>query len=331
MKAIRLTRTGGPEALEYVETPTPRHAAHEVLVKAHTIGVNMPEVLVRRGTYDWMPPLPTIPGIEMSGTVEAVGAAVTKFRVGDRVYVSARELLHRCGCYAEYIAVHEDALFAVRADADLEIVASLASYQVAWHLLNSATRGFACESVLVTSAAGAIGTCCVQLARAAGKRVYAVASSREKAAFARENGADIAIAYHEEDWETKLGDAVGKRGIDLILDAVAGPEFSRLFKLAAPLGLVVQYGHMQGEVDGAAVYAAMRARLTDSLALRLFSMHTFDDNPPARRLCTEALLDLLARGAIRPAIRERLPLAEAARAHRLLESGQVLGKLVLKP
>jgi NADPH2:quinone reductase len=330
MKAIRLTQPGGPEALEYVELPAPAPAANEVLVKAHTIGVNMPEVLVRRGTYPWMPPLPTIPGIEMSGTVEATGARVTKLRAGDRVYVSARELPHRCGCYAQYIAVDENVPCAVDAAADLEAVATLSSYQVAWHLLHSATRGYTYESVLVTSAAGAIGTACVQLARAAGKRVYAVASSPEKAGFAREQGADVAIAYKAGDWHAAL-EAAAPGGVDLILDAVAGSGLARLFSHAAPLGLVVQYGHMDGNADGEAVYDSMSARLGDSLALRMFSMHTFDDDPPARRRCTEALLDLLARGAIRPPIRERIPLREAARAHVLLESGKVLGKLVLKP
>ncbi len=100
MKAIQIMRTGGPEVLAYVELPTPVPGPNDVLVKAHAIGVNMPEVLVRRGTYAWMPPLPAIPGIEMSGVVVATGADVRALRVGQPVYVSARELVHRGGCYA---------------------------------------------------------------------------------------------------------------------------------------------------------------------------------------------------------------------------------------
>ena len=326
-----MSKPGGPEVLEYMEIATPSPSPTQVLVKAHSIGVNMPEVLVRKGTYAWMPPLPTTPGIEMSGTVTEVGAEVKNFSVGDRVYVSARELTHRCGCYAEYIAVEEQALFRVAADADLEPLATLASYQVAWHLLNSATRGFQYESVIVTTAAGGIGSACVQLAKAAGKRVIAVASSPEKVKFARAQGAEAGVAYRDDDWSEQLHAATGARGVDLILDAVLGPRFPDLFKHLAPLGLVVLYGRLAGEPDPAAVYIAMRARLGDSLGLRLFSMHTFDDDVETRRRCTLALLELLAQGAIQPPIHDRIPLAEAARAHTLLESGKVLGKLVLKP
>jgi len=105
MKAILLRRPGGPEALEYVEVPTPVPGEGKVLVKADTIGVSMPEVLVRRGTYAWMPPLPAIPGIELSGTVVAHGPNTAEPALGQPVFVSARDLPARAGCYAEYIAV----------------------------------------------------------------------------------------------------------------------------------------------------------------------------------------------------------------------------------
>ena len=100
MKAIRITRTGGPEVLEYVEVPTPEPAGDEVLVKAHAIGVCMPETYVRKGTYKWMPKLPAIPGIEMSGTVVKTGPDVRTLRVGQPVFVTAREFEERAGCYA---------------------------------------------------------------------------------------------------------------------------------------------------------------------------------------------------------------------------------------
>lgn len=331
MKAIRIERTGGPEVLQYVEVPTPVPGPSQALVKAHTIGVNMPEVLVRKGQYGWMPPLPVIPGIEMSGTIVELGARVHDFSVGQPVYVSARELPHRCGCYAEYIAVDTRALVEVPPQAGLEAAATLASYQVAWHLLNSATRGFEYESVLVTAAAGGIGSACVQLAAAAGKRVIALTSSAEKAKFASSLGASAAVARVENDWTAKLREATRGRGADLILDAVAGARFPALFEHVAPFGLVIQYGQLAGLPDAAAVYEAMRGQFSRSPALRLFTMHTFDDDPAARRACTVALLDLFARGAVRPSIQQRLPLAEAGRAHELLESGKVLGKLVLKP
>ena len=113
----------------------------EVLVKADTIGVSRPELLVRRGVYAWMPPLPAIPGIEMAGTVAELGAGASRFDLGQKVYVTARELPVRAGCYAEYIAVPERALFALPPETDLEAAACLSNYQVAWHLLHTATRG----------------------------------------------------------------------------------------------------------------------------------------------------------------------------------------------
>jgi len=331
VKAIRIEKTGGPEVLQCVEVPTPVPGPSQALVKAHTIGVNMPEVLVRRGSYAWMPPLPAIPGIEMSGTITALGPGVDNLSVGQRVYVSARELPHRCGCYAEYIAVDSGALMEVPEAVDLEMPATLASYQVAWHLLNSATRGFEYHSVLVTAAAGGIGSAAVQLAAATGFRVIAIASSAEKAAFARRLGASASVSQADPDWPARIGEATQGRGADLILDAVAGAKLPGLFEHLAPLGLVIQYGQLGGPPDSAAVYDTLRGRMGRSPALRLFSMHTFDDDPAARRSCTRTLLGLFARGALEPVIQERIPLAEAARAHELLEGGKVLGKLVLKP
>lgn len=331
MKAVVIEKTGGPEVLEYKEVPTPVPGPGQALVKAHTIGVNMPEVLVRKGSYGWMPPLPAIPGIEMSGTIAALGPDAGDVELGQAVYVSARELPNRCGCYAEYISVDTGALSKVPPEVELEAAATLASYQVAWHLLNSATRGFEYESVLVTAAAGGIGSAAVQLAAATGIRVIAVASSAEKAAFAKQLGASVAVAQSEKEWPDKVRAATENRGVDLVLDAMGGARFPALFDLVAPLGLVIQYGQLTGVPESAAVYDAMRRHQGRSPALRIFSMHVFDDVPARRHACTTLLLALLARGAIRPVIQQRLPLAEAARAHELLESGKVLGKLVLKP
>jgi NADPH:quinone reductase len=329
VKAIQIAKTGGPEVLAYVELPTPTPGPDEVLVRAHAIGVNMPEVLVRRGTYAWMPPLPAIPGIEMSGVVAQIGADVRSLRVGQPVYVSARELVHRGGCYAEYIAVAERAVYALPAGVDLDAAATLAAYQVAYHLLHSATRGFRYESVLVQAAAGGIGSALVHLARAGGKRVVAVAGSKQKAEFALGQGASVAINYREAGLDERIAAATGGRGVDLILDSVGGPRFAGLFEHVAPLGLVILYGSLDGW-PGPDVVPAMR-KTGKSPALRLFSMHTFDHDSGSRRGATAALLGMLSNGTIRPSIQERVPLAEAARAQALLESGRVLGKLVLKP
>jgi NADPH:quinone reductase len=330
MKAIRIERTGGPEVLDYVDVPRPVPGPGQVLVEARAIGVCWPEVLVRRGTYAWMPPLPAIPGIEMSGVVAETGPGVRALTVGQPVWVSARELPHRAGCYAEYIAVDEHVPYALPAGVDFGAAAALANYQVAYHVLHSATRGFEYQSVLVQTAAGGVGSAAVQLARAAGKRVIAVAGSDDKCRFALAQGADVAINYRGEDVKARVAEATGGHGVDLILDAVAGPRFPELFDHLATLGLIVLYGALDGPPP-ADLMSAFRRRPGASPALRQFSIHAFDHDRDARRRATGALLDLLAAGAIRPAIHARLPLAEAGRAQALLEGGAVLGKLLLEP
>ena len=169
--------------------------AGEVLVKADTIGVSRPELLVRRGVYPWMPPLPAIPGIEMAGTVAELGAGASRFAVGQKVYVTARELPVRAGCYAEYIAVPERALFALPAEADLEAAACLSNYQVAWHLLHTATRGAPGQSVLIGSASGGLGSAAVQLAKLAGMTAIALVGTDEKARALKAFGADHVIDH----------------------------------------------------------------------------------------------------------------------------------------
>jgi NADPH2:quinone reductase len=310
--------------------PTPVPGDGEVLVKADTIGVSMPEVLVRRGSYNWMPPLPAIPGIEMSGIVAAHGPNVAGPAVGEPVFVSARDLPVRAGCYAEYIAVPARAATPLPPGCSLEAAACLSNYQVAHHLLHTAARGVAAESVLVYNAAGGVGSAAVQLALRAGKSVIGVAGSAQKTHAVLALGAGKAINYREEDVVAGVMHGTGGRGVDLILDPVGGKGFGRNFTMLAPLGMVISYGRLDGPPE-ADLIEAMRANSSASPALRFFTIHSFDSRPDIRAATMKALLGHLAAGEIRPVVHDRLPLAEAGRAHQLLESGQVIGKLLLKP
>jgi NADPH2:quinone reductase len=265
----------------------------------------------------------------MSGTVVSLGKAVKSLKVGQPVFVSARELPVRAGCYAEYLAANAEALYLLPPGADLEAAAALSNYQVAWHLLHSAPRGMPYESVLATGAAGGIGSAIVQLGKLSGKRVIGLVDTEEKAAFVC-SLTDAAINSRGENVTERVRELTGGKGVDLILDSIGGAGFVAHFERLAPFGLVVSYGQLDGHPTGD-VLGAMRKRMGDSLSLRMFSMHTFDQDRRRRREATEELLRLLAAGRIKPLISVRLPLAEAARAHALIESGQVLGKLVLKP
>ena len=332
MKAILLTRTGDPSVLDYVDVPTPAPKPGEVLIKADTIGVSRPELLVRRGSYQWMPPLPAIPGIEMAGTVVECGAGATALMVGQKVFVSARELPVRAGCYAEYIAVPERAPFALSPATDLEAAACLSNYQVAWHLLHTATRGMPGRSVLIGQASGGLGSAAVELARLAGLTAIALCGTPEKARALKAYGADHAIDGSREDIGARVAEITGGEGVDLILDAVGGPSFARFLGMLAPFGMLISYGRLQGSMPPDVVEGLEKgAGYLNSGAVRVFTMHTLDDKPELRAQSMNDLIGKLAKGKIRPLIHARLPLKEARRAHEMLEARTVIGKMLLKP
>lgn len=332
MKAILLRRTGEPSVLEYEDVPVPRLKHGEVLVKADTIGVSRPELLVRRGVYAWMPPLPVIPGIEMAGTVAELGEGVARFAVGDKVYVTARELPVRAGCYAEYIAVPERALFALPPDADLEAAACLSNYQVAWHLIHTATRGAPGKSVLIGSASGGLGSAAVQLAKLAGMTAIALVSGDEKARALKAFGADHVIDRSCENVAARVAEITQGVGVDLILDAVGGADFAKFLPMLGPFGLLVSYGKLVGRIEGNVIDALDSGPgYLNSAAVRIFTMHTLDDKPQIRAQSMNDLIAKLAAGAIRPLIHARLPLKDARRAHEMIEARQVIGKILLKP
>ena len=330
MKAIQIRTTGGPEVLEFVDLPTPKPKDDEVLVKAHSIGVGMPDVLIRTGRYPWMPPMPAVIGIEMSGHVVDKGSKVTSLEVGDAVFVSARELAFRGNCYAQFLCANANAVYALPSGVDLEAAACLSNYQVAWHLLQSAPNGHRYSSVLVWAAAGGVGSAIVELARIAGKKIIAIAGSSEKCNFAMDLGANASINYKTEDVAARIANLTGNKGVDLVLDPVGGQEFYRNFSYLAPLGLVINYGMLQGIPDPSYA-AAMQQRFGDSLGFRFFSMHVFDKSADRRRAAMDALLPMLASGTIRPKISNRMSLKDARQAHELFDSGKILGKLLLKP
>jgi NADPH2:quinone reductase len=329
MKLIQFGQPGPPSVLQCLDVPVPEPKAGEVLIRAHAIGVGIPDTAIRAGTYGHMPPLPATPGTELSGFVEKIGAGVTSRRVGQRVYATARERPHRGGHYAEYVTAPAEATFVLPDTVDLDAAAALANYQVAYHLLNDAVRPRPGQTVLIYAAAGGMGNALIDLAKAAGLMVIGVVSSAEKARFARELGADHVIDRKAEQVAARVAAITAGRGVDIIIDPVAGPTIPGNIALLAPCGTLVIYGGLGGK---AAHDLLPTLRLSkNSPAVRQFSIHTWDDLVEERRAGMRALIDMLAAGKLRPRIHGHLPLAEAARAHELLESGAVLGKLLLRP
>ena len=329
MQLIQFTTPGPPGVLQCLEAPIPEPKPGEVLIRAHAIGVGIPDTLIRAGTYGHMPPLPATPGTEISGVIEKVGADVTTRRPGQRVYASARERPHRGGHYAAYVATPAEATFLLPDDLDLDAAAALANYQVAYHIFNDALRMRAGESVLVHAAAGGMGNALIDLAKAAGLVVIGVAGNERKARFARELGADHVIDRRQENVAARVAEITGGRGVDAIIDPVAGPTIPGNLALLAPCGTLVIYGGLGGKAP-LDLEQTLRAR-GKLPAIRHFTIHAWDTLVEERRAGMRAIIAMLAAGKLRPRIHAVLPLAEAARAHELLESGAVLGKLLLRP
>jgi NADPH2:quinone reductase len=320
---------GGPEALQIADVPNPIPRQGEVLVRAHAIGVGRPDVLVRRGTYRWMPPLPVILGNELAGSVEAVGPNVADTNIGKRVLVMARDQEQRGGCYAEYIAVPADRVHFLPDSIDFEAAVCLPNYQLAWALLHT-TTGRPAESVLIIGAAGGVGSALVQLAKCAGMTVIGTISSPEKARFAMSLGADHTINYRTESVSERVRALTGGRGVDLILDHICGPAFTDHLTVLARFGTLVSFSVFGGlpEKD---VFREMLANSKNCPAVRCFSIHAFDHDPVERGRMFNIVEEMVASEAICPVVSTRVPLAEARRAHELLEQGQTLGKIILVP
>jgi len=329
MKLIRFSEPGPPAVMACLDVPVPEPQAGEVLIRAHAIGVGMPDVLIRAGTYAWMPPLPATPGTELSGTIEKIGAGVTSRHVGQRVYTTARERPHRGGHYAEYVAAPAEATFVLPDGVDLDAAAALANYQVGYHILHDAVRPRPGETILVYAAAGGMGNAMIDLAKAAQLVTIGVVSSAGKARFARDIGADHVIDRKAEDIRARIAEITGGRGVDIIIDPVGGPGIPANIALLAPCGTLVIYGGLGGRAQLDLVPTLRASK--NSPAVRQFSIHTWDHLVEERRAGMRALIEMLAAGKLTPRIHARLPLDEAARAHEMLESGAVMGKLLLTP
>ncbi len=330
MKAVQLSRTGGSEVLDIVEVPTPAPGPGEVLVKATAIGVNYFDTMIRTGRYRWMPKLPFILGNEMSGTVAAVGAGVTALKVGQPVFVAGYEIGNRGGLYAEYAAVPEEAAWPLPASVPAEAATTLTNYQLAWILLHHAARGVVPKTVVVYGAAGGVGTALIDVARLAGATVIGTAGAQEKCAFVKTRGAAHAINYRSESVVERVLALTDGHGADIVFDHVAGKAFTDGLKMTAPLGMIVSYAVLGGmpETD---LFKEMRANIERSPAVRCFTMHTYDHMEEPRREAMAKAVELLGSGKVKPAIAARFPLAEARKAHDMIDARTANGKIVLMP
>jgi NADPH2:quinone reductase len=323
MTAIGIREPGGPEVLVAEIRPVPRPGSEELLVRVAAAGVNRPDVLQRQGGYPPPPGAPDIPGLEIAGEVVAAGAAVRRYRVGDRVCA-----LVAGGGYAEYAVVHEDNALPVPTGLSLVEAAALPeTFFTVW--TNVFQRGglVAGETLLVHGGSSGIGTTAIMLAKAFGATVIVTAGSPDKCEACRRLGADVAVNYRDEDFVAATKAATAGKGADVILDMVGGGYVQRNFDAAAVEGRIVQIAFLEGAKVTLDLTRLMLKRLTFT-GSTLRSRSVAEKAAIARQL-EDRVWPLVAEGRLRPVIHATLPLAEAAKAHALMESSAHIGKIVL--
>jgi NADPH:quinone reductase len=323
MKAIVFTQIGGPEVLTLSDVPKPEVRPGMVLIKVHAIGVNFADTRFRQGTYVVKPKLPDTPGMEAAGVIEAVGDGVTDLRVGQRVAAFTVK------SYAEYcqapapmvIPLPEGVSFSDGAAFPIQVM-------TAYHLHHTAESAGPGKTVRVHSAAGGVGIVAVQLAKVAGARVFGTVSSDAKKQLVKDHGADAVINYTTEKFADEVLKLTEGRGVDLILDAVGKPTFEEGLRCLGMLGHLILYGRAGGPTDPLNI-ATLSAK---SQKVSGFMVPTITRNFPEKtRESAERCFALMREGRLKLHIGKTFPLAEAAEAHRHLESRQSTGKLVLLP
>jgi len=323
MRAIVFAQTGGPEVLALAEVPRPEVRPGMVLIKTHAVGVNFADVRFRQGLYVVKPKLPDTPGMEAAGVIEAVGEGVTGLAIGDRVTAFTVK------SYAEYCQAPASMVIPLPAAVGfVDGAAFPIQVLTAYHMLHTADTVGPGRTVLVHSAAGGVGLAAVQLARVAGARVLGTVSSDAKAQLVRDHGADAVINYATEKFADEVLRLTEGRGVDLILDAVGKPTFEEGLRCLAPFGHLILYGRAGGPTDPLNV-ATLSAK---SHKVSGFMVPTVTRNFPEKtRESAGHCFALMAKGRLKLHIGQTFPLAEAAAAHRYLESRQSTGKLILLP
>jgi synaptic vesicle membrane protein VAT-1 len=340
MRQIWITKAGPPEVLEIKEAPDPQPKAGEVRIRVEASGINFADILGRLGIYPDLPKMPVVPGYEVSGRVDAIGAGVDAAWNGRDVFA-----VTRFGGYADVVCVPLNQVFARPADMSvLEAAAVPVNYLTAWILIvvmGGLKRG---ETVLVHSVGGGVGIAATQIAKNIGALVIGTASAAKHAEL-RALGVDDLIDYRTEDFEARTREMTGGRGVELILDAVGGESWKKGYRLLAPTGRLGMFG-----ISAA---ATGKSRSIASMLATIATMPWFQFNPIAlmnankavfgvnlghlwgeldrQRQWVDSLMELWSKKAIKPKIAKTFRFDEAAQAHHFIQDRGNIGKVLLVP
>jgi NADPH:quinone reductase len=323
MRAVEISKPGPPEVLIPVERPDPVPATGEVRIRVAAAGVNRPDVLQRRGAYPPPPGASDLPGLEVAGVIDTIGSGVSDWHVGDRVCA-----LLAGGGYATICTAPAVQCLPVPPGMDFVTAAAIPeTFFTVWTNVFDRGRLRSGESALFHGGSSGIGTTAIQLASARGARVFATAGSDDKCRACEQLGAERAINYRTEDFVDVIQQATGGRGVDLILDIVGGDYIARDLVALAVEGRLVVIGFMGGDSATIDFRRVLGRRLT-------ITGSTLRPRSPAEKGEIAAALrwevwPLLEHGAVKPVVYRTFPLEDASAAHRLMESSEHIGKIVL--
>jgi NADPH:quinone reductase len=327
MRAWQIYQLGEPrDALRLAEVPDPEPALGQVLVRVLGAAANFPDVLMCQGSYQVRPPLPFTPGVELCGEVVALGSGVTGVAVGDRV-IGGPVLPY--GAYAELAVMNAEAILpAPDGLDDAEAAAFFITYQTGWFGLHRRARLAAGETLLVQAAAGGVGSGAVQLGKAAGARVIGVVGGERKAEVARALGADVVVDRLSQDFVQVVKEVTDGHGADVVYDSVGGEAYARSTKCIAFEGRILVVGFASGQIPSAALnHALVKNYSIVGLHWGLYQTK----EPQSIGECHRQLTKLVADGAIRPLVSERLGLDDVPEALDKLAHGDTVGRIVFTP
>jgi NADPH2:quinone reductase len=323
MKCIEISKPGGPEVLVPAERPAPAPKANEILVKVAAAGVNRPDVLQRMGHYPVPPDASDLPGLEIAGEVAACGADVKMWKPGDKVCA----LVHGGG-YAEYcVAPEVQALPMPKGLSPTEAASLPETFFTVWSNVYDRGRLSPGESLLVQGGSSGIGVTAIQMAAAMGNRVFATAGSDEKCAACVRLGAEKAVNYKTQDFLAEIKAATGGKGVNVILDMVGGDYVPKELKCLADDGRLVFIAFLGGQKTELDIGELMRRRLV--MTGSTLRPRPVEFKGAIARSLREKIWPLIEAGRIKPEIFKTFPLALASEAHRLMETSQHIGKIVL--
>ena len=324
MNCIEISEPGGPEVLQPTTRAIPEPKTGEVLIQVKACGVNRPDAFQRAGDYPAPKGASDLPGLEVSGVVVATDQAANRFRAGDHVVA-----LVPGGGYADYVTCPEFTCLPDPFDGK-DWIKSAALPETAftvWHNVFAVSGLVTGERFLVHGGSSGIGTMAIQMAKTRGAEVVATAGNKAKCNLAASLGADLSINYHEEDFVAVVEDTYGKGAINVVLDMVGGDYVDRNFKVMAQDGRMSFIAFLHGARQSVNLLPIMSKRLRVSGS----TMRRLPDDLKARTAedLEREIWPLVRQGRIAPIIHATLPLAQASEAHRMMEAGEIMGKVVL--